>query len=644
MPSHPPSPRLTGRWRFGVFDFDEQTLELRKAGRLVAVRPQPLRLLSLLVRHPGQLVTRDDVQRALWDADTFVDFEQGVNQAVRELRAALGDDADSPRFIETLPRRGYRFIAAVEVVSPMAGAAAPLSLPAPAEAAATEEPEGAAVGTSWLARHPLLARGLLAGTVTIVAITAASRLASRPEVPATSAVATEMLAIRPFAVAGANPAAGLGLATAIAARLGGQRLVAITRLSGQADPAPATSLVLEGDLSSSANRVVVVVRLIQAHSGRLAWSDTIRVRSDALYNVEAVVAERVVGALRLQLAASEQDRLLRRYTRNAAAYDAYLTGRAELVKYTPESTLAAINAFEAALRMDSGYALARAGLAMACADQDLRFAPAGDVERWAERAESEARAALALDPNLAEGHLARATVARKREFDWITALEASRRALVLNPNLSQAHLIIAAAYYHLGYMEEARLALDHGRRGDDVVEPARIDGLLALFSGRFAPAVAHLEEVSRQSSQAIGDTYLALAYYYGGKIERGQAMLEQLAGHRSASTAARAGAALAAVLAAQGDAGGARVRLQQVLAADYRDHHVAYGIGAAYAQLGDPANALRWLRIAADTGFPCRSWFEADPFLAPLRRLPSYGDLLAHVDTQRAAGRPDGRQ
>ena len=278
---------------------------------------------------------------------------------------------------------------------------------------------------------------------------------------------------------------------------------------------------------------------------------------------------------------------------------------------------------------------------MACADEYLRFAPPEEVERWAGRAETEARAALALDPDLAEAHLARAAVARKREFDWGAAIDSSRRALVLNPNLAQAHLIIAAAYYHLGYMEEALIALEHGRRlgGDDVVEPQRIDGLVALFSGRFAPALAHLEGVSRSSSDAIGDTYLALAYFYSGSTDRGRALLETLSGHRSASTAARAGAALAGVLASQGEATRARESLQQVLTREYRDHHVAYSLGVAYAQLGDPANAVHWLQIAADTGFPCAPWFDADPLLAPLRGTADHAALLAHVETRRRAFR-----
>ena len=134
-------------------------------------------------------------------------------------------------------------------------------------------------------------------------------------------------------------------------------------------------------------------------------------------------------------------------------------------------------------------------------------------------------------------------------------MTASRRALVLNPNLDQAHFFMSAAYYHLGYMEEALIEMNKGRRlrGGDVIEPIRIEALVALFSGNFGAALAHLQEVSRLSSQAIGDTYLALVYYYSGNVERGRGrtMLESLTANSSASTAARSSAALAGILAAQ---------------------------------------------------------------------------------------------
>jgi DNA-binding winged helix-turn-helix (wHTH) protein/tetratricopeptide (TPR) repeat protein len=630
-----------GKCRFGVFEFDEYTLELCKGGRSVAVRPQPLKVLALLLARPGELVARDDLQRALWGGDRFVDFEQGVNHAIRELRAALGDDAESPRFIQTLPRRGYRFIAPVERTTtgpPPSRLPEPAKRPSAVQAIAPPAPATGSTGRRE-SRWMWVTAGSLATVVAGIAIAFLVRGSSEA---ALSTAAPMALSVRPFS-APADPVLGIGLANAISARLGGQQRVPVQSMTTGA--APGVRYLLDGEITVTATDVIVLARLQDVARGATVWSDRIRVRADQLFSVEDVITERVVAALQLRLAAADQDRLRRRYTSNTSAYSAYLRGRAALVKYTAEGTQSAIDAFAGALQRDPGYALARAGLAMAFADMYLRFARSGEVEQWGERAEAEARAALALDPDLAEAHLARAAVARKREFDWNATITAGRRALVLNPNLDQARFFVAAAYYHNGYMEEALIEMERGRslHGADPIEPVRIAALVALFSGSFAPARAHLEEVSRLSSQAIGDTYLALTYYYSGSIERGRTMLESLANHHSASTSARAGAALAGVLAG-GDPAAARAQIDRVLKGDYRDHHVAYSLGAAYAQLGDHDAAVRWLRIAADTGFPCVPWFERDPLLEPLRRRQEFPDLLAYVRTRRDASLSAARQ
>jgi DNA-binding winged helix-turn-helix (wHTH) protein/tetratricopeptide (TPR) repeat protein len=608
-------PANGGRFRFGVFEFDETTLELAKGGRAVALRPQPLKLLALLLARPGELISRDSLQRALWSDDTFVDFEQGVNHAIRELRAALGDTAESPRFIQTLPRRGYRFIAPVERVPPSRPAATVTPPSSPAADTSRKSPD-----RRWIAA--VAAAVVLLGSV-IAWRALGSGAASNPYV-------MPSLAVRPFSSPD-DPALGVGLANAVSARLGGQQSVLVRSSDTGA------SHVLDGEITIAGSDVTVLARLQDVTGGVTVWSGRVGVRADELFSAEDVIAERVVAALRLRLVASEQERLRRRYTSNSEAYLEYLRGRAALVKYTPAGTLGAIVSFEGALQRDPGYALARAGLAMASADMHLRFAPADEVERWGEQAETEARTALAQDPDLAEAHLARASVARKREFDWNATVTSGRRALVLNPNLEQARYFIAAAYYHHGYMDEALIEMEKGQtlHGADVIEPIRIAALVALFSGSFAPARARLEEVSRLSSQAIGDTYLALAYFYSGSIERGQTMLQSLAYHRSASTSARASAALAGVLASQHHLAAAREQIGRVLKGAYRDHHVAYSLGAAYAQLGDTDEAYRWLRTSVDTGFPCLPFFERDPLLDPLRRRSEFVDLLGYVRTRR---------
>jgi DNA-binding winged helix-turn-helix (wHTH) protein/TolB-like protein len=639
-----------GRIRFGVFDFDTGSLELWKDGRPVRVTPQSLRLLAVLLARPGELVSRDDIQVAIWGRETFVDFEQGVNHGIRELRAALGDSAESPRYIQTLPRRGYRFIAAVGGSGAANASAASVPVVPPAESVDPghdAEPARAHMPPVQEAGRPRRSRVLWVATLGLAVLAAVASVPYARRTGAGPLPHATAVSVRPFSTLQSDPSLGIGLANAISARLGGQQIVTI-RPTGTAPAASSgspsdtpdargTTLVLDGEVGRDGGDITVLARLRDDASGAVRWSEQFSVRADEFFSVEDVIAERVVGALKLGLAAAEQDRLRRRYTNNAAAYEQYLRGRATLVLYTQEGTLRAIEAFEGALRNDPRYALARAGLAMACADMYLRFARPDEVERWGERTEREARAALELDPDLAEAHLARAAVARKREFDWNATMGASRRALVLNPNLDQAHFFIAAAYYHLGYMEEALIAMRKGRdlRGPDVVEPARIEALVALFSGNFTPARVHLEEVSRQSSQAIGDTYLALAYYYTGSVDRGRTMLESLASHPSASTATRAGAALAGVLAALDEPAAARQHVAGVLAREYRDHHVAYSLGAAYAQLGDEDHAVRWLRTAADTGFPCVTWFARDPLLEPIRQSPQFAEVMTHVRARR---------
>ena len=617
------------RYRFGVFDFDAATLELRKEGRVIKVRPQSLRLLALLLNRTGEMVSREDIQRSVWGTETFVDFEQGVNHCIRDLRTALGDTAESPRYIQTLPRRGYRFIA-------------PLSQD---RVAATNVELVSSGGVTPVRHRPTLPSmvtvAALAGAV-VWLVFASHTAGSRPAVTSPAS----RLLVQPFTTSQSDPTVGIGLANAIASRLGGQQSVIVQAAGSTTASGMAVAdgvLTLTGEITStSARAAIVIVRLADSVSGQTVWSDRYHVKGDELFSVEDVIAERVVDALNLQLAATEQDRLRRRYTNNTAAYREYLNGRAAVVEYTAEGTLRAIRSFESALQMDPRYALARAGLAMAAADMHLRYATGRDIEDWGKRAEAEARAALDIDPELAEAHLARAAVARKREFDWNATMTASRRALVLNPNLDQARFFMAAAYYHLGYMEEALIEMEKGRllRGPDVVDPIRIDALVALFSANFVRARVRLEEVSRQSSKPVGDTYLALAYYYSGNVGRARQMLEPLTAATSASTASRSGAALAGILAAQRESKDARRQIDLVLGRDYRDHHVAYSLGAAYGQLGEIDEAARWLRTAADTGFACLIWFERDPLLEPVRQSAAFVKLRSYVQGRREASLP----
>lgn len=254
------------------------------------------------------------------------------------------------------------------------------------------------------------------------------------------------------------------------------------------------------------------------------------------------------------------------------------------------------------------------------------------MKLWGERARTEARRALALDPSLAEAHLAMAAVSRKSDFDWDGTLSESGRALALNPNLDLAHYFREAAFYHLGLFDQARRE-DQQAQGLDPaneVERLRTSGVVAFLEGRFPEAEGLLEAARKSSSHAFTDSYLGQAYYYAGDTARGLAMLDSLTESSSAPAAARARSALAGLWAHQGNSAKAE-QLVRVVEQGYIDHHVAYSLGATYAQLGQPARAAKWLSQAIRTGFPCYPWFMRDPLLDRVRQSKEVSALLREL-------------
>jgi tetratricopeptide (TPR) repeat protein len=256
---------------------------------------------------------------------------------------------------------------------------------------------------------------------------------------------------------------------------------------------------------------------------------------------------------------------------------------------------------------------------MACAALRLRGALDSETRGWGERAERAARTALQLEPQLAEAHEALAAVSRGVEFDWDRTLEESRLALELNPNLDQPHYYRAAAFYHLGLLDliepELRAATDVNPTSQ--IEPVSIRGNAALLSGQFREAIPLLEDAQRLSHSNMSNPYLAQAYYAAGDATRAEQLLLP-PGER------RAQAVLASLLAARGERDRSVSLIRRILAGKYMDHHVAYSLGAAYAQLGDVTEAMRWLTQSARDGFRCYPWYQHDQLLVPLRSEQEY--------------------
>jgi DNA-binding winged helix-turn-helix (wHTH) protein/TolB-like protein len=622
--------------RFGRFELDRRTGELQRDGRRVRLQEQPCQVLLALLEHPGDIVTRDDLRRRLWGDETFVDFERGLNTAVKKARQALGDSADTPRFIETLARRGYRFIATVEPVEPAGGIVeGNLDPPQPAGNQTPQLPR-------WLAAAAILA---ILGTVGLATWRWLRASEGRSAVDAPARTAD--LAVLPLRVLAGSPAEsyiGVGIADAITTRLANTRQIALRPTSAvlpfqnaQSEPARVASSLrvqhlLLGTIQIIGEGYRVSLQLVRA-DGVAVWGRSFDEPRSGLLQLQDHIADQVVGALRVELSPVERERLHPRHTSNAAAHDRYLRGRSLLVNYTEANMRDAVAFFEQALALDAEYALARASLATACAWFSVRFAYEHEALAWGARAEQEARRALAQDGGLADAHFALASAAGTLHggFAWHDALVHSAEALVLDPSLELAHVARMRAFYHLGLfeqaMEEARLA--RSVNPTPSIELSRLEVASRLFAGDFAESGRLAGELLERTDAPAIRHYLGLAKYYTGDVAGARTLLASAT--RGGKPDARAQASLASVEAAAGLHTEARARIATIVAAAYMDHHVAYSLGAAFAQLGDSSKSLEWLQQAADTGFPSVPWYARDPLLQPLREDVRFAGLIARL-------------
>ena len=626
------------RIRFGRFELNQAAGELYRDGRRVRLQEQPRQILLALLERPGELVTRDELRERLWKSDTFVDFEHGLNTAVKKVRQALGDSAEAPRFIETLAKRGYRFVGEVQSLEPDGLVAD--STPVATSSVPTIAPR------RWIGRPAVWV------ACAIVVASAAFAIWSFSD-------RSNSLAVMPLRVltTGGTDAdyLGVGIADTITTRLANTREIALRPTSAvmpykdaQSDPAQiAQSLgvqhLLLGTIQATPDSYRISLQLVQS-DGVVVWGHTFDEPAAALLPLQDRIADEVVAALRLGLSPPQRQRLHAQYTTNPLAYDKYLRGRALMLNYTEAKMLDAINYFEDAVKIDPNFAVARASIATAAAWFSVRYSHDNEALVWAQRADTEARAALAQDDSLADAQLAIASAAGTSYggFNWSIVLDRSAAALALNPSLSLAHLARMRAYYHLGLFD---LAGKEGRLAQQLdptpnVEFARLDVASDLFVGRYQPAIEKAKALRGRSDMPAVPHYLGLALYYVGDGNGARETLGSIM--RGQLPDARAQASLASVEAAMGMEKEARARVSAVERGPDMDHHIAYSLGAAMAQLHDTSASLTWLERAADTGFPCYPWFQKDPMLDPIRAEPGFIRLLerlrvAHAEAERRA-------
>jgi hypothetical protein len=407
--------------------------------------------------------------------------------------------------------------------------------------------------------------------------------------------------------------------------------------------------VLVGTIQPTPTAYRVTLQLVRSPTGLVAWARSYDVVRGSLLTLQDTIADQVVDALRIELSAGDRARFRRRYTENAQAYDLYVRGRASLVNYTEVEMKTAIDAFERAIAIDRDYALARAGLSIASAWFSIRYAYETDAFKWGARAEQEAKAALAIDPSLAEATLALASAAGTLHggFNWPVVIEQATQALSVDPTLDLAHVVRMRAFFHLGLFDHMADEAMASRRINPLgnVEIARLEVAASLFAGSYARARDQALALLARTDAPVIRTYLGLAQHYAGDTAAARTTLASV--QRSGRPDVRSQAALAGVEAAAGDNAAARARVIAIERGPYMDHHVAASLAAAWAQFGDVAASVTWMERAAASGFACYPWFARDPLLDPVRSDPAVIALLDRLRRQHdrntarySAGRP----
>jgi TolB-like protein/DNA-binding winged helix-turn-helix (wHTH) protein/Tfp pilus assembly protein PilF len=505
------TPEHGSRFTFGVFELDVRAGELRKRGIRVRLNGQPLQILVALLDRAGDVVSREELRQQLWPDDTFVEFDHSLNAAVKRLREALGEDASTPRLIETQPRRGYRFIAPVErgIARVPNGLATPAAGSVPDRPEPIERLERPRTGP---ARRLLLVCGLAA---VLMASVAAFYLWRWPSPPAAAAAepGRTRLAVLTFANLTGHAEREYvteGLTEEIVAQLGRlapARLAVIARSSTTwaNDARPSlpdiarvlrVDYVIEGSVRSIGERYRIAVRLVETKDLSTVWSELYEGPILDLVAVERDVSLQVARHLALALAPDDPAVLARATTASSPAFEAYLRGLYQLGRGPEDGLRESVRLFQQAIDHDPGYALAYAGLSEAHLRlQDYYLV---DPERALEPARVAALKALELDERLPEAHCALGDVLSATR-DMSRAEREFLRALALNASHAATYNRYA---WHL-------LAAGRGREGRALIERARA---LAPRSADIATTAAYLELAVGRLDSAAALSRAALSY------------------------------------------------------------------------------------------------------------------------------------
>lgn len=633
--------RRTSLVRFGACEFDLHSGELRKGGLRIKVQPQPLKLLEILLERPGEMIPREEIRTRIWPNESFGDFDQAVNVAVTKLRAALGDSADSPRYIETLPKRGYRFIAQVGTVgdvSPDRSAPRPLAISPSGPAPAPQAPREVSPARGFLWRHRWTI-GAVASVICLLLLAAwfyRSNRAASTVIRSLAVLPLDNLsgdASQDYFADGMTDELITGLAQISALRVISRTSVMSYKHAHKplADIARELNVdaVVEGTVLRSGDQVRITAQLIQAPADKHLWAESYEGNFSDTLALQKRVADDIAEQIRIELTPRERANLKSVKVVNPEAYEDYLKGRYFWNKRSPDDLKKGIDYFNRALAKDPNYAEAYGGLADSYVVLGAWQYTVLDPKESYAKAKAAASKALELDDSLGEAHIALGLATDMYVWDWEAGEKEFRRGIELKPGYANGH------HWYAEHLSET------GRNAEAIAEIRKAESLdpLSLIIGAdvaYLLVVAHrYDEAIDQSRKtiemnpnfAVAHFVLGLAYeqkkMYGGAITAFQKAVQFSGGNSSYK------ANLAHAYAIAGKRSEAIAILNELKDRSKHELLNPFDVALIYAGLNDKDQAVAWLEKAYQGRFDpvILTW----PAFDPLRADPRFQDLIRRI-------------
>jgi len=618
------------RVNFGEYELDCRTGELRRNGSTVKLQPQPARVLAILVSRAGEIVTREELAEQVWGSETYVDFEHGLNFAIRKIRSVLEDDADQPRFVQTIPKRGYRFIATVTNLAPAPPSDALLAAP-------IEAP-----------RSRVAHRKAFYATAAVVLATVVALIYLRTSrVERASANRIQSLAVLPLRNLSNDPGQEYfsdGMTDELItdlAKAGGLRVISHTsveRYKGTKLSLPEIArelgnvdAVVEGTVLHAGDRVRITAQLIDVRSDEHLWAESYERDVRDVLALQSDVARDIAGEVAIKLQPSQQERLWRSGRVLPEAHEAYLKGLFDASKLTPEGLQSGIEHFDEAIKLDADYAPAYAGKAEAYGwAAGLSILPSADVFPKARIA---ANKALELDDTLSQAHHSLAWVNYALDRDFKAAEVQFKRAVELNANDVTAHLWYGMFLAQRGRTDESLLEMKRAQQLDPL--SLMVNALACtplLESRRYDAAIEQAQKVLiMDPGNGVGHWLLLSAYEGKGDLPKAIDEIEKQAvlWGQSPENAAKQSAQLRKAYAAAGAKGYWQTRLVSFSKSEHAD---PYTLATLLARVGDKDRAFEFLeKSSAAHSDQFLYWVRGEPAFDLMRTDARFKELLRGI-------------